>query len=108
FPYRTLFRSLERVGERVEAGPGGGDRDGREPPSGGEGEREIGEAQEHAAEDCEPRLSEPAHQLLNRGGVEEPADRERSYDQSERAEGEPEAQMQIGADIGECAPSNAR
>src|SRR5262249_56554397 len=33
---------------------------------------------------------------------------ERYDDQSDRAEGEPEAQMQIGADIGEGTPSDAR
>src|SRR5262249_35465467 len=48
------------------------------------------------------------HQLLNRGGVKQAPDPERSDDQSDRAEGEPEAQMQIGADIGEGAPSDAR
>src|SRR5215472_6595971 len=99
---------LQRVVERIEAEPDGGDRDGRKPPSGAEGEREIGETQEHPAEDREPRLSEPVHQLLNRGGVKQAPDPERSDDQSDRAEGEPEAQMQIGADIGEGAPSDAR
>src|SRR5215813_5324825 len=99
---------LQRVVERVEAEPDGGDCDGRQPPTGAQREREIGEAQEHSAEDCEPRLSEPVHQLLNRGGVKKPADPERSDDQSDRAEGQPEAQMQIGADIGEGAPSDAR
>src|SRR5262244_1287728 len=98
---------LQRVVERVEAEPDGGDRDGGQPPNGAEGEREIGEAQEHPAEDCEPRLSEPVHQLLDRGGVKQAPDPERSDDQSDRAEAEGEAQMQVGADIGEGAPSDA-
>src|SRR5262249_57305696 len=91
-----------------EAEPDRGDRDGREPPVRADRERQVGEPQKRPAEYRESRLSEPVDEQRHAGGIKEPADPERADDQPDRAECEPEAQMQIRADIGESAPGDAR
>ena len=99
---------LQGVVQRIEAEPDRGDGERREPPGRADRQHEIGHAEQHAAEDRKPRLPEQVHQLLHRGGVEQAADAERADDQPDRGEAQAEAQMQIGADIGEGAPADAR
>ena len=45
---------------------------------------EIGDAEQHAAEDRQARLAEPVDQLLHRGGIDQAADGEGADEQADR------------------------
>jgi hypothetical protein len=51
-------------------------------------------------------LPEPGDQLLDRGGIEEPAEAKRADDEPDRGKAEPKALIEVRAHIGKGAPSD--
>ncbi len=99
---------LQRVVQHVESKP---DRDHgcrRDPPRRRERERQIGDADQQPAECRKTGLAEMADEAMDAAGVDQSSDAERADNQSDERERQRETQMQIGADIGECAPHQRR
>ena len=72
--------------------------------TGSDGEHDIGGREQEPAADGEADLAEPVHENLDQAGVDQPADAETGDGEADQREAQPEAQAQIGADIGEGAP----
>src|SRR5450759_345889 len=99
---------LQRVVQHVEAEPDGEDGGGRHPVMRLESEREVGERQQRAAAGGKAGLAEAVDQRTYRQAIDQAADREGADEQADQREPDAEAQMQIGADIGEGADLHLR